>query len=140
MQELGRGAAKLATTTGRDLTRYAITTPNRTTGPLPKRRAIHALVVALHDAGVTGELVKTALPRPKLLCVDGSLDGEELIEAFIAAHPVAERNQQPWFVDSPLQDSGKTWVLSKMWGLDTEDALNSLADLAPAPGYSFAPT
>jgi hypothetical protein len=54
------------------------------------------------------------------LAVDGELEDDELIEAFVADYPVAERNLHRWFFDSPLHDQGRTWVLSKMWGAQSE--------------------
>lgn len=133
-------AAKAVTTSGRDLTRYVIKTPQGTTEPLPKRRAIHALVTALHMTGVRAAQLDVVLPRAKFLSVEGSLEGDELIHAFIAAYPAAERNLHRWFFDLPLHDNGCTWVLSKMWGLDTEATLEALIGLAPNRDFGFEPT
>jgi hypothetical protein len=37
-----------------------------------------------------------------------------------------------------MHSDGRTWVLSKMWGLDTEDALDGLLSLMPpGSGYSY---
>lgn len=130
-------AAKAATTSGRDLTRYVITTPTATTEPLAKRRAVHALVFALHAAGVTASQLTTVLPRTKFLDVEGLSEGEELIGTFVDVHPGAERNVRRWFFETPLHDSGRTWVLSKMWGLQTKDTLARLVALVPGQGFSF---
>jgi hypothetical protein len=124
-------AAKAAATSGRDLTRYIVRSPAGNTEPLPKRRAIHALVEALHNAGVPGEALLSAMPTSKFLSVEGELEDDELIEAFIAAYPAAKNNLRRWFFESPFADGGRTWVLSKMWGLNTEAALSALVALAP---------
>jgi hypothetical protein len=34
-------------------------------------------------------------------------------------------------------DDGKTWVLSKMWGTNTEPVLDRLLTLAPTDGYGY---
>jgi hypothetical protein len=116
---------------GRDLTRYVIINPEGASEPLPKRRAILAMVTELHRAGVTAEQLAGVLPHYKFLPVDGTLNGEVLAEAFIQAHPAARNSLGRWFLESPLHDAGKTWLVSKMWGTDTEPVLKQLLTLAP---------
>ncbi|PWR15831.1 hypothetical protein DKT69_08910 [Micromonospora sicca] len=124
---------------GRDLTRYVIITPSRRTGALPKRRALLALISALHEAGVDVDRMAEALPGwPRLLPVDGILVGDAHQEAFVRAHG-SGRQLERWFFESPIHRDGRTWVLSKMWGADTVDALDALLGLAPTPGYDYEP-
>ena len=73
-------AARVAKETNRDLTKYVIKTPTAVTEPLPKKRAILALVQALHAAGVPATKLATAVPENKLRMVDGVLDGDALWE------------------------------------------------------------
>lgn len=123
---------------GRDWTPYVIITPTGSTEPLRKRRAVLALVTALYGAGVSPAAMAQALPGgPRLLSVEGTLDGTELQEAFIAAYPAAGTNLGRWFVESPLHGEGRTWLLSKMWGADTVDALDALLNLAPNSGFDY---
>lgn len=43
-----------------------------------------------------------------------------------------------WYCDHPLVDAtGETYVLSKMWGLQTEPALAALADAFPDAKVTF---
>jgi len=44
-----------------------------------------------------------------------------------------------WFTDQPLmdQDNERTYVISKMWGRDTEPTLSSLVDAFPQAGVTF---
>lgn len=124
---------------GRDWTPYEVTSPAGTTEPLRKRRAVLAMVTALHHAGVPVEAMAQALPgRPRLLGVDGTLDGEALEVAFAAAHRRAAANLRRWFFEAPLHSGERTWVLSKQWGADTEDALEALLALAPGNGFGYA--
>lgn len=117
---------------GRDLTRYAITTPTGTTEPLRKRRAILALVHGLHDAGVSAARLAEVLPKARFLRVDGSPTGDQLARNFSIAYPQYADSLRRWFLDDPIRDGDGTWVLSKGWGTNTERMLDSLLMLAPA--------
>lgn len=116
---------------GRDLTQYVIVTPEGASEPLPKRRAIVAMVIGLHRAGVTAEQLAEVLPHYKFLPVEGTLSGEVLADAFAQAYPGGSNRLGRWFLESPIHDSGKTWLVSKMWGIDTEPVLRRLLALAP---------
>lgn len=132
-----REQAAKAASSGKDYTRFVIKSPGTTTDRLPKRRAINALVAALHAAGVSGHQLSSVLPRAKFFFVDGALIGEELIDAFVKRYPSAEKNIGRWFFETPFHDDGKTWVLSKMWGLQSEAVLAALITLAPGAGFSY---
>lgn len=124
---------------GRDWTPYVITSPTATTEPLRKRRAILAMIHALHSAGVSGASMQAAIPGPRFLAVDGVFVEEELIARFVETYPKADKQLGRWFLDEPIHDPDQTWVLSKMWGADTGDTLERLVALAPGPGFSFEP-
>lgn len=122
---------------GADWTQFVIRTPYGSTEPLRKRRAILAMVHALHFAGVSAEAIEEVIPGPRFLAVDGELSGEELAEAFVQAYPKAHERERRWFLDEPVHDQGRTWVLSKMWGTNTLPTLNALVSLAPTDGFGF---
>lgn len=42
-----------------------------------------------------------------------------------------------WFLDHPVRDADRTWVLSKMWGRQTVPTLDKLVALAPREGFSY---
>ncbi|MFD8495901.1 hypothetical protein [Amycolatopsis sp. NPDC059657] len=121
---------------GRDWTPYAITTPDGTTEPLRKRQAVLALVCGLHAAGVPATQLAEALPNSRFLSFLGTPTDDEVSEQFVAAYPKAKGNLGRWFVDSPLREGDRTWVLSKMWSRNTEPVLAKLLALAP-DGLSF---
>lgn len=116
---------------GRDWTPYVITTPQGRTEPLRKRRAVLAMVTGLHAVGVTAELLSDALPGSRFLSVEGLLEGEELAEALATTYPMHSDHLGRWFLEAPIHDSGRTWVLSKRWGANTERILERLLTLAP---------
>jgi hypothetical protein len=129
--------ARAVSTDSRDWTPYEIITPVGRTDPLRKRRAVLALVTALHQAGVSAPDLATVIPRSRFLPVDGILTGEQLAAAFTTAYPGSHKRLGRWFVEAPLHDGDKTWVLSKMWGTNTEPVLDRLLTLAPADGYGY---
>jgi len=126
-----RETAARAAASGRDWTSYVITTSSGATAPLRKRRAVLAMVQALSAAGVSCETMKETIRGPRMLGVEGELNGDDLIDAFIARYPKARGNEGRWFLEEPVHQDGQTWVLSKMWGTDTEQTLAALAGLSP---------
>jgi hypothetical protein len=125
---------------GRDWTQYVITTPGGSSQPLRKRRAVLVMAEALRLAGVPAEELAEVIPHSGFLPVEGTLTGEDLKEAFIHAYPKADPGR--WHLDSPIHDEGRTWVLTKMWGINTEPVLQRLTGLAPPDsgiGYESVP-
>jgi hypothetical protein len=137
-REIQARAAKTSSAGGADWTQYVVEYPGGQTEPLRKRRAILAMVHALADAGVDGELIAQAVPQEKFRSVLGTLEGEQLAAAFAAAHHRTPENLRRWFLDEPVHDGEQTWVLSKQWGTQTETVLEALAKLAPGFGFHAA--
>jgi hypothetical protein len=131
-------AARVVTASSADWTPYIVTTPAGPTSPLRKRRAVLAMVHAVHAAGANADRIASVL-GVRFLGVDGVLDGEALVDAFVASHPKAEHHTGRWFLDDPIHEDSSTWVLSKMWGTNTEAALTALSQLVPDSGIVFAP-
>jgi len=126
-----------ASASSADWDRYVVKTPSRVTPPLGKRQAVLKMVHAAHKAGATAAAMEPVLTTDKFLSVDGVLEGESLVGAFVAAYPNADRSQ--WFLGDPIHDGGRTWVLSNMWGADTRSTLRALVAIVPDAGVSFAP-
>jgi hypothetical protein len=127
-------------TDGRDWTQYVITGSAGESEPLRKRQAVLAMVTALRAAGVPAGEIAKAIPPSRFLPVDGTLAGEELREAFALAYPKGDPGR--WFMESPVHDEGRTWIVTKMWGRNTEAVLELLAKLAPGQsgiGYEAVP-
>jgi hypothetical protein len=126
---------------GRDWTQYVITGPAGESEPLRKRQAILAIVTTLRAAGVPAKEMAKAIPPSRFLSVDGTLAGAELREAFALAYPKGDPGR--WFMESPVHDDGRTWIVTKMWGRNTEPVLERLAKLAPDQsgiGYEAVPS
>jgi len=129
-------ASRAANRSGVDRTKYVVSTPDGDTEPLPKRRSVLAMVHAVHKAGATAEMIQGALGR-RFRCVDGTLEDEDLVAAFLAAYPKADRRRS--FFSEPVYEDGRTWVCSNQWGGRTEKALTSFIALVPDAGISFSP-
>jgi hypothetical protein len=133
-------AARAAVASGRDWTPYVIVGPGGVrTEPLRKRHAVRTMLHAVHDAGVPARTLATVFPRAKFLPVDGVLTGDELRAAFVAAHPNARNRLGRWFLDDPVHEADRTWVLSKQWGATTVATLDALAALAPDQNLRYEP-
>lgn len=125
-------AAKQAKESNRDYTKYVVKTADGgMSPPLPKRRAVLALVKALHAAGVPAAVMAAAIPHTKLRSAPGTLSGDQLWSEFAAEHNLGLHRRGRWFVDEPIHDGESTWVLSNGWGAQTESTLQALLDLAP---------
>lgn len=129
--------ARAARADNRDWTTYVITTPDGASAPLRKRWAVLEMVTALHRAGVAGESLARVLPRSRFVDLDGVLSGQALIDALVASYPGASARIGGWFIEHPLHDGDRTWVLSKMWGTKTQPTLERLVQLAPSGGFGY---
>lgn len=79
--------------------------------------------------------MEEVIPGPRFL----SVEGQELSDAFVAAHPNAHERERRWFLDQPVHDGERTWVLSKMWGTNTVPTLTALLSLAPSGDFAYRP-
>ena len=98
------------------------------------------MVTTLRAAGVPAREIAKTIPTSRFLPIDGTLTGAELREAFALTYPKSDAG--PWFMGSPVDDEGRTWVVTKMWGRNTEPVLERLAKLAPGQsgiGYEAVP-
>jgi hypothetical protein len=98
------------------------------------------MVITLRAAGVPAREIAKVIPPSRFLSVDGTLAEASLREAFVLAYPKGDPGR--WFMESPVHDEGRTWIVTKMWGRNTEPVLERLAKLAPEQsgiGYEAVP-
>jgi hypothetical protein len=125
---------------GRDWTQYVISGPDGDSKPLRKRQAILTMVATLTAVGVPAREISKAIPHSRFLSVDGTLSGAELSEAFAHTYPKGDPGR--WFIENPVYSEGRTWIVTKMWGRNTEPVLERLTQLAPEQsgiGYEAVP-
>ncbi len=125
-------AARVAKEGSKDHTKYVVRSPERETEPLAKRRAVLALVTAMHEYGVPAQDMAEVIPRAKLRSVPGFLTGDELWTAFATEHGLGPHRRGRWFVGDAFHDDERTWVLSNGWGIQTEATLAALVALDSA--------
>ncbi len=123
---------------GRDFTRYHIIIDGAELPDENKRHAVRLMVQQLLERGVPAAAVGDVLTRVRFRFVDGEYDEpEELIAAFRADDP---RFDPPrWFLESPVRQDGRTWVLRRQWGRNTEPTLAALAKAFPQAKVTFRP-
>ena len=86
---------------------------------------VAAVAAAVFPAGEIARVI----PTSRFLSVDGTLAGTELRDAFVLAY--AKFDPDCWFLENPIHDEGRTWIVTKMWGRNTEPVLERLTQLAP---------
>jgi transposase InsO family protein len=86
-------------------------------------------VNALRAAGVSAQALAGVIPPSRFPWVDGTLTGEDLKKASVSAYPQASGRLGCWFLDSPVHDADRTWIVTRMWG-----AIPSLSSSA-LPGW-----
>src|SRR2546428_6678330 len=62
-------------------------------------------------------------------------DQDSLRAALLAADPRIDIGR--WYFEYPLFEKGETWVMTRMWGTDTEPSLTKLRDAFPDAGVTF---
>ncbi|MDQ3573317.1 MAG: hypothetical protein M3404_00070 [Actinomycetota bacterium] len=113
---------------GKDYTRYHVVVDGAELPDQNKRNAVRVMVEQLANRGIPLAEIRKTLPGARMRVVPGQFtDGAAVREALAAADPDVELHR--WFSDHALVDAaaGETYVLSKMWGRQTESTLAALA-------------
>jgi hypothetical protein len=123
-----------ASTSGENVTPadgWTVVGPDETVGPIPKNRAVLEAVRACMAVGASPESLAPLLGPANFRAVAGNLFGEELWRAFADTHGKTEQHRRLWFLDTPLQADGHTWVLANnVWGPRTYQLFKELVTLA----------
>jgi hypothetical protein len=130
-------AKEQALQSGADWTKYTITSPSGTSQPLYKRQAILRMIQSLVQRGVSIASVAALLPDRLCRVVSGELAYPAQVVGALVDIDVKEPAR--YFIESPFVEQGHTYVLSKMWGLNTEPTLKLLRDTFPEAQVTYAP-
>ncbi len=130
-------ARERARADGRDFTRYHVVVDGAELPDQNKRNAVRVMVEQLAARGVPLPEIRAVLPERVMKVLPGRLPPDDVPEALAVADPKADVGR--WFCDHPLIDEerGETYVLFKMWGLNTEPTLAALADAFPEAKVGF---
>ncbi len=121
---------------GRDFTRYHIIIDGEEQPQANKRTAIRLFVASLVERGVALEAIKQQLHPRCFRSVQGRYDDPEAVKAaFLAADPKIDIPR--WWYEHPLVEDDRTWILTRMWGTDTEPSLAALAKAFPQAGVTY---
>lgn len=127
-----------ARTTGRDHTRYQIVADGDV---LPqeyfKRQTVRVMVQQLVERGVPARSIGEVLRGRFRSIVGEAGDGDALVAAFRAED--SRFDPVRWFVEYPITQDGRTWVLSNQWGTQTEGTLRALSQAFPEAKVTFRP-
>lgn len=137
-KEVAKKVADTNSSWNHDLTKYVVTDASgRTTGPLPKRRAILRLAHAVVAAGVPASRVAAALPDRKVRHLAGVTAQSDVTQALVQHHPSVSSPKR-WFTEEPLVSDDGLYVITKMFGTDSENVMKKLVALAPSGSIGFA--
>ncbi len=125
-------------TDGRDFTRYHIVIDGKQLPDENKRKAVRTMVARLIERDCSAEKVADVLGERKFRGIDGELtDPGEMIAPVEAAYPRFRFDPGRWYVDEPFHQDGRTWLLTKMWGRETEQMLDDLTATFPDSGVTY---
>lgn len=130
-------------TQNRDFTRFDVTVGSDTYRDLPKRRAILQVIRALCANGADPEdIIKTIDWRTNAIySVEGNLDSASFERRL--RELLRERGNQPdthrFFIeaDELIRANGRTYAVTKMWGMLTKTAMTKLLERYPGHAISF---
>lgn len=123
---------------GKDFTRYQIVVDGNALPEDNKRNAVRTMVEQLVLKGLSPESIRSLMASSKWVVLDGAHPpGEGVASALEVAYPRIDIPR--WFVEHPFFDekNQKTYVLSKMWGRQTEHLLDLLSSSFADSGVSY---
>jgi hypothetical protein len=123
---------------GRDFTRFQVVVDGSPLEDQNKRKAIRTMVKQLIARDCSAEKVGQILGPRKFRGFDGEVsDPDEMVLPMEAEHPQLRFDPGRWWIDEPFHQGGRTWLLSKMWGRDTEQMLEELSGAFPESGVTY---
>lgn len=125
-----------AEASGRDFTKYEVTTSFGTSSGLPKRRFLFEVVREAVKRGISPEKINEAVPWRRTTMfpqAPGLLKGGELMGQF------SDKDPARYFCDDEevFHLNGTTYAMSNQWGLSTEDAVKSVIQLLPVGAVTY---
>ncbi len=110
---------------------FQVSSPRGTSDPLPKNWAVLRVVQELVGLNLQCEEIANIVGRSAFLSVVGQLDGEDLWNAIAREHGKDDQHKRLWFLDHPIHQSGRTWLLANnVWGPNTDRLFTELQTLS----------
>jgi hypothetical protein len=117
---------------GRDMTRYHVIVDGTELPDENKRKTMLVIVTNLIERGVRAAAIGQELGS-SFQSVEGEL--EDPVPAFRESYP--KFDPVWWYTEEPFRQGGRTWLLHKGWGTNTEPALTALVETFPQAGITF---
>jgi len=124
-------------TQNRDMTRYHVIVDDTELPPTSKRETMLVMVTNLIARGVPAISIAEVI-GPRFRWIEG--EHEDPAAAFLKEYPKQYgRKFAPewWYTSHPFSQDGRTWMLDKGWGRDTEQTLTALCERFPRAGVTF---
>jgi hypothetical protein len=125
-------------TQNRDMTRYHVIVDGVRGPATSKRETMRVMVTSLIERGVLAADIADVI-GVRFASVEGEL--ENPVPIFMAEYKKEfGRKFSPewWYIDHPVRQEGRTWLLEKGWSADnTEPTLESLVERFPQAHVSF---
>ena len=124
-------------TDNRDMTRYHVIVDGAELGATSKRETMLVMITKLIERGASAAAIGEVIGR-RFRSIEGEY--EDPLQAFLDGYPkLYGRKFDPvwWYTDHPFREDGRTWLLDKSWGINTEPALTALRERFPQAGVSF---
>jgi hypothetical protein len=140
-KEAERERARTHAADGRDLTKYHIVVDGQELPPTFKRQAMRIMIEQLAAKGIPLQEIYELMPERGLRRLPGKLHEEDEILQQLIPQVASAGEARRYFLDRPLVDeaNNETYVIYKMWGINTEQVLTDLAQTFPASGVTFRP-
>jgi hypothetical protein len=117
---------------GRDITRYHVIVDGSKLPHENKRKTMLVMVTNLIERDVPAVAIGEELGS-RFRSVEGEL--EDFLPAFYETYKTFDPAW--WYTDHPFRQDGRTWLLDKGWGVNTEPALTALVKKFPQADVSF---
>jgi hypothetical protein len=121
----------------RDMTRYHVIVDGAELPATSKRETILVMVTKLIERGIPAPAIGDEL-GVRFRSIQG--EHEDPAPAFLTGYPREYRRKfrpEWWYIEHPFLQEGRTWLVSKGWGTNTEPALTALCERFPDAGMSF---
>jgi hypothetical protein len=121
----------------RDMTRYHVIVDGAELPATSKRETMLIMVKELIARGVPASDIGDEL-GPRFRSIEGV--HAEVVPAFLRVYPQEygrEFHPEWWYTAHPFRQDGRTWLMSKGWGTNTEPALTALEERFPDAGVSY---
>ena len=121
---------------GRDFTRYHIVVDGQESDDVNKRNAMRLMITSLHRRGVRASEMQQILHPRVFRSVQGVYEDPDLTRAaFMDADPRIDIGR--FYYEHPMVEDGVTWIMTRMWGTDTESSLAALRDNFSAASVNY---